>query len=112
MHHCSIVMENILEEYFGAISQIFVYLPLTCYEILRLLVFWHFPNDFRSVGKLIQILLSLGSIFLSLVEKHDLKDFSGIMPQSWTLGNIGQPKCCFGFIFCLEQRFNEEGGSL
>ena len=105
-------MENILEEYFGAISQIFVYLPLTCYEILRLLVFWHFPNDFRSVGKLIQILLSLGSIFLSLVEKHDLKDFSGIMPQSWTLGNIGQPKCCFGFIFCLEQRFNEEGGSL
>ena len=112
MHRCSIVMENILEEYFGAISQIFVYLPLTCYEILRLLVFWHFPNDFRSAGILIQILLSLRSIFLSLDEKHDLKDLSGIMSQSWTLGNIGQPKCCFGFIFCLEQRFNEEGGSL
>ena len=72
MHRCSIVMENILEEYFGAISQIFVYLPLTCYEILRLLVFWHFPNYFRSVGNLIQILLSLRSIFLSLDEKHDL----------------------------------------
>ena len=90
MHRCSIVMENILEEYFGAISQIFVYLPLTCYEILRLLVFWHFPNDFRSAGILIQILLSLRSIFLSLDEKHDLKDLSGIMSQSWTLSNLGQ----------------------
>ena len=108
MHRCSIMMENILEEYFGAIYQIFVYLPLTCYEILRLLVFWHFPNYFRSVGNLIQILLSLRSIFLSLDEKHDL-DMHGWY-QSWTLGNIGQPKCCFGFIFWLQQRLNEEGG--
>ena len=91
MHRCSIVMENILEEYFGAISQIFVYLPLTCYEILRLLVFWHFPNYFRSVGNLIQILLSLRSIFFELGWKAWFGHawvVSCLSPGHWaTLGN-------------------------
>ena len=91
MHRCSIVMENILEEYFGAIYQIFVYLPLTCYEILRLLVFWHFPNYFRSVGNLIQILLSLRSIFLMKIMFWRIWVVSCLSSGHWaTLGNIGQ----------------------
>ena len=110
MHRCSIVMENILEEYFGAIYQIFVYLPLTCYEIWGC---WNF-----SISQMISDLLAISfkycchcvPFFWAWMKSMIWTCMGGIMPQSWTLGNIGQPKCCFGFIFWLQQRLNEEGG--